>query len=172
MMEIYTENPKSYRTAIRRGKMSAPTRWLMEEGYLELEKTILDFGCGKGDDVRTLTEEGFDVTGYDLHHEPFKHYPTGDYDTVICNYVLNVSKDDHEMRAMIAEIYSFIKNGGEAFISVRRDILPKNYGQQRTGAWQRNVFPETFEHIGKYFELLHSHPSREIYRFKYDADLR
>lgn len=167
MHELYADNPMSYRTAIHRRKMSAPTRWLMEECYLDNESEILDFGCGKGDDVKALREEEFSVSGYDLHHDPFKQYPSKLYDIVICNYVLNVSKDDDEMRVMISEIFNLLKPNGCAYIAVRRDILPKNYGQQRTGAYQRNVYPENMHDYGKYFELIETHASRDIYRFKY-----
>ena len=142
-MEAFKHNPNAGRTAIRRNKMSTPTRMLMNDGSLgEVGKyAILDYGAGKGDDYFRLTELGYNVYAYDPHHEPFKQEPPHyDYNIVLCNYVLNVTRDDKEMEEIMFNAYARLKQGGVAYFTVRRDI--KKEGEQRTGAYQRNVHPD------------------------------
>lgn len=165
-MKSFKHNEHAGRTAIRRNKMSAPTRWLMEEGYLGepvYKKPILDFGCGKGDDVRGLKAEGYDVFGYDPNHEPFKQEPPHyNYNIVLCNYVLNVTMDDEEMKDVMFAAYARLKEGGVAYFTVRRDI--RKEGVQRTGAYQRLVYPEkitnecrSIEYKGNAYEIYAMH---------------
>lgn len=142
-MGAFKHNPHAGRTAIRRNKMSAPTRMLEKDGSLgETGKyMILDYGAGKGDDYWQLKKLGYNVTGYDPHHEPFKQAPPHfDYHIVLCNYVLNVTKDDDEMLDIMFQAYARLRQGGTAYFTVRRDI--KKEGEQRTGAYQRNVHPD------------------------------
>ena len=123
---------KSHLTAITRTKLSQPTRYLLDNNLLE--GRILDFGCGKGFDTDFLAEEGFDITGYDPYFRPEK--PTGQFNTIICNYVLNVL-GENEGNKVIEEIKSLLVHCGFAYITVRRDI--KREGYTKRGTFQRNV---------------------------------
>lgn len=157
-------NEHAGKTAIRRNKMSAPTKWLLKNGDLGREDywdsfAVLDYGAGKGDDVRELGKLGFNITGYDPNHEPFKQDPPHfNYDIVLCNYVLNVTRDDDEMKEIMMLAYSRVRQGGKVFFSVRRDI--KKEGKQRTGAYQRNVWPDN---ITKECKLIHTGNGFDIY---------
>ena len=73
-------------TAIRQTTLSAPTRYLLQHGMLK--GRILDFGCGFGFDADELKRQGYDIAGYDYYYRP--KYPEGKFDTILCNYVLNV----------------------------------------------------------------------------------
>ena len=143
--EAFKHNEHAGRTAIRRNKMSAPTTWLMEEGRLgepEDRLRILDYGAGQGDDYHRLRQEGFSVDAYDPHHHPFKQEPSHyNYDIVLCNYVLNVTRDNREMEEIMFNVYARLKRGGTAYFTVRRDRSLKE-GLQRTGAYQRMVYPD------------------------------
>ena len=75
-----------YLTAIRQTTLSAPTRYLLQHGMLK--GRILDFGCGFGFDADELKRQGYDIAGYDYYYRP--KYPEGKFDTILCNYVLNV----------------------------------------------------------------------------------
>ena len=75
-----------YLTAIKRMELSVPTRYLLQHDLLKGK--ILDFGCGFGFDTDDLKRQGFDIVGYDYYYRP--DYPEGKFDTIICNYVLNV----------------------------------------------------------------------------------
>ncbi len=83
-----------YRTAINRKELSQPMQALAKAGFLDGEFSILDYGCGKGDDVNELTAHGLDVSGWDPNY-----YPDGDLipsDIVNLGFVLNVIEDKQE----------------------------------------------------------------------------
>ena len=101
-----------HKTAIKRNALSLPMRHLNDKGLLK--GRVLDFGCGKGGDVERLGIEGFDP-----FHRPTM--PKGKFDTITCNYVLNVISDK-DGKKVLDEIRSKLKKNGKAYISVRRDI--------------------------------------------------
>lgn len=104
-------------TAKERDRISFPTNWLHRNRFLKGK--ILDFGCGLGKDVSELNKIGYSCAGYDKHFQP--KYPIETYDTIICNYVLNVLQaKDHQQ--VIMEISQLLKPGGKAFFAVRRDL--------------------------------------------------
>jgi ubiquinone/menaquinone biosynthesis C-methylase UbiE len=91
----------------------------------------LDFGCGRGDDVVHLRSNlavcsmmnGLPTPSttwecYDPHYFPRK--PVGLFDVVTCHYVLNTLPED-EWEGILTEIKSYLKKGGIAYITVRRD---------------------------------------------------
>ena len=125
----------SYRTAISRRSLSAPTKWLLDHDLIKGK--VLDFGCGRGGDADRLRfDHGFECGQYDPHYSPF--YPLdGQYDTIICNYVLNTVPEQEAtcILAKINHLYHFV--GGVAYITVRRDI--KKPGYTKIGTYQRNV---------------------------------
>jgi len=102
---------KAYKTAIQRKQVSVPARWLEKHGLLN--GRILDYGCGQGYDCTWL-----DCDGYDPYYQPAM--PDGLFDTVICNYVLNVIPEN-EWNDVINGILQKLKSGGVAYITVRND---------------------------------------------------
>jgi len=107
----------SARTAISRKTASKPTRLLEAKGLLR--GLIIDYGCGKGADVEYLKEKGYKVVGFDPNYRPtYSLLVPNTYDTVLCNYVLNVvpPKIRHEI---LKKIHLILKCGGKAFITVR-----------------------------------------------------
>ena len=73
---------KSYKTAIGRKQAAAPTRYLQSQKVLKGK--ALDYGCGKDPGVGMRFWDR-----YDPHFEPDGIKRDG-YDTIVCNYVLNV----------------------------------------------------------------------------------
>lgn len=66
--------------------------------------TILDYGCGRGDDVRLLRCLGYNAVGYDPYWQP--NYDILDqYDVVFCNYVINVIENPAEREEVLAECW-------------------------------------------------------------------
>lgn len=118
------------RTAISRKKPSLPTRTFIDRGVLK--GRILDYGCGKGADVRYLRGQGCDIVGYDPHHAPEgeKYLHDNTYDTVVCNYVLNVVSA-HTCKSIVADILRVLKPGGVAYITVRDDLKSDTSTQRR-----------------------------------------
>jgi DNA phosphorothioation-associated putative methyltransferase len=93
-----------------------------------VQGAILDYGCGRGDDVRALWNEGHDVIGYDPHVRDDPPYgclsqppvARGAYDLVLCTYVLNVVTRD--VRAgLVQDAWSYVKPGGTLIVTVRDD---------------------------------------------------
>ncbi len=111
------KNPNSHLTIKKRRWPSFPTKFLFSNGFIK-GKT-LDFGCGLGLDINYLKNKDIDITGYDPYYLP--EYPKVKFDTIICNYVLNVLLKDEQTNVLMA-ISELLKPEGKAYISVRRDI--------------------------------------------------
>ncbi|MFD7625402.1 DNA phosphorothioation-associated putative methyltransferase [Streptomyces sp. NPDC059851] len=84
------------RTAIARSRLSVPARQAFADGQLLSGRRILDFGCGRGDDVRALERLECQVTGWDPHFQPDSQRSPAD--VVLLTYVLNVIEDQVERR--------------------------------------------------------------------------
>ncbi|WP_373092654.1 methyltransferase domain-containing protein [Zhongshania sp.] len=124
------------RTAIRRKALSVPMRWLLKEKLLH--GSILDYGCGRGDDVRRLKDKRKFIVGYDPNHDSMDYWDMARYrfDTITCNYVLN-TVDEATGQRIINELRRLLHPQGTAYISVRRDI--KKEGMTSRNTYQRNV---------------------------------
>ena len=77
-----------HRTAISRSKLSRPLRLAAEAGLLDSGTTVMDYGCGRGDDVRHLAAAGYDAVGWDPVHRPSGEQRASD--VVNLGYVVNV----------------------------------------------------------------------------------
>ncbi|MCA9700452.1 MAG: DNA phosphorothioation-associated putative methyltransferase, partial [Myxococcales bacterium] len=80
-------------TAMRRTSWSRPIALALDHGLLE-GRSVLDYGCGHGDDFRSLRELGIDAVGWDP-----EHLPEGDRresEVVNLGFVLNVVEDQRE----------------------------------------------------------------------------
>ncbi|MFI8879504.1 DNA phosphorothioation-associated putative methyltransferase [Streptomyces sp. NPDC055243] len=85
-----------HQTAIGRVGLSLPARRALSDLKMEPGTEVLDYGCGRGGDVRALQHLGLDVTGWDP-----VHFPDGLRrlaDVVLLTYVLNVIEDSAERR--------------------------------------------------------------------------
>jgi len=69
--------------------------FLYTNGLVNPNTTILDYGCGQGDDVRALEAAGFNAVGWDPHFQPD---PSSLRKSRITNlgFVLNVIEDPAE----------------------------------------------------------------------------
>ena len=122
---------KAHLTAIKRKSLSLPCKYLVEENHFFTKGRVLDYGCGRGFDADSL---GADK--YDPHYFPTR--PTGKYNLIYCNYVLNVIADPAERLKVIEDIRSFLAPNSVAYISVRNDRQKLN-GNTKSGTWQGYV---------------------------------
>jgi DNA phosphorothioation-associated putative methyltransferase len=83
-----------HRAALRRTSLSLPATNAVADGLIHPGTTVLDYGCGHGDDVRRLQALGIPATGWDPHYAP--HPAPSPADVVLCSYVLNVIEDPAE----------------------------------------------------------------------------
>ena len=109
-------------TAKERTKLSFPSQWLLNKN--KLHGNILDFGCGFGFDTIDLKNKGLQIEGYDKFYKP--EYPAKKYDTIICNYVLNVLQPDEQPEVLMA-ISELLKPDGKAYFTVRRDLTYEGF---------------------------------------------
>ncbi len=154
---MLNSNIHSHRTAKERGKMSFPSRILLDENLIEGE--VLDFGCGFGKDVKELKEKGFDVEGYDPYYQP--KYPNKKFDTILCHYVLNVLQNQEQAKVLF-EVSRLLKFGGKAYFSVRRDITKPGFRTHfihKVQTYQTNVLLP--------FKSIFKNDNLEIYEYQH-----
>jgi DNA phosphorothioation-associated putative methyltransferase len=113
-MEIHT-----HRTAIKRKGPSRPLRDLLEYEPRILDGTVLDYGCGYGEDVRHLEMKSNEVIrGYDPHFDGAMPYAMK-FDTVLLIYVANVIPDKAERQRAIYNAWEKVAPGGFLFVASR-----------------------------------------------------
>jgi hypothetical protein len=115
------------KTAMGRKKPSLPMQELKKRGLLT--GRMLDYGAGRGFDA-----DHFGMEKYDPTYWPKR--PDHRFDTITCNYVLNVVPPEAEDE-ILADIEELLEPGGTAYITVRRDV--KGAGLTGSGTYQRWV---------------------------------
>jgi len=110
-------NPNSHLTVKQRNWPSFPTKQLWKRGLIQGK--VLDFGCGLGKDIKFLKENEVDAVGYDPYYA--STYPDEKFDTILCNYVLNVLLVEEQSQVLMA-VSELLKPSGRAYFAVRRDI--------------------------------------------------
>jgi SAM-dependent methyltransferase len=119
----------SDKTAIKRNKQSTPLRKLLHADLIR--GRVLDYGSGFGFDANSICAEA-----YDPSHGP-ANFPEGQFDTILCTYVLNVLPDARACGKVLKSINKLLKVKGLAFVTVRRDIQRARLGFK---GWQRPVY--------------------------------
>lgn len=79
----------------------------MDDGIIGTGTSVLDFGCGRGGDVRTLRNAGIVCSGWDP-----VYYPDGERksaDVVNLGYVINVIEDPQERAEVLREAWSLAR---------------------------------------------------------------
>jgi DNA phosphorothioation-associated putative methyltransferase len=59
-----------HRTALTRFGFSAPIQTLARFGFLDGIRTVFDYGCGRGDDLRGLIDNDIQAAGWDPYYAP------------------------------------------------------------------------------------------------------
>lgn len=94
-----------HRTAIARTDYSRPIRVALGDGLIGPNATLLDFGCGLGDDVRHLRLRGIAVSGWDPVHRP--EGDRGPAQIVNLGYVVNVIEDADERAKCLVNAWGY-----------------------------------------------------------------
>jgi DNA phosphorothioation-associated putative methyltransferase len=110
------------RTAIRRPDFSRPIRLALNEGLINKNTAIFDYGCGHGDDVRRLSNIGIDCTGWDPLHRPESIRRPAD--VVNLGYVINVIENVAERACVLREAWSLARK--LLIVSARLTVDAKN----------------------------------------------
>jgi len=83
-----------HKTAIARDKLSVPMLFLARHGFLDGSNSVMDYGCGRGDDAKELEAHGINVSAWDPNHKPDGEKSAADI--VNLGFVLNVIEDSQE----------------------------------------------------------------------------
>jgi DNA phosphorothioation-associated putative methyltransferase len=97
-----------HRTAIRRVELSRPMKLAMGHGLVSQESSILDYGCGRGDDVRMLRAMGYEASGWDPAHGGPQ--PDSPADIVNLGYVVNVIERPDERCAALRRAWELSRS--------------------------------------------------------------
>ena len=114
-----------HRTALVRYSLSSPMQMLWRTGFLDGKHTVLDYGCGRGDDVRALAGQGIEVTGWDPFFAPENEKRTAD--VVNLGFVLNVIEDPDERREALLGAWALT----EQVLAVAVLLRDSNYERYR-----------------------------------------
>ena len=85
-----------HRAAIKRNDLSRPVKIAISSSILRKENSFFDYGCGHGEDVKFLDNQGFSTNGWDPHYFPENDLKKAD--VVNLGYVLNVIENEQERR--------------------------------------------------------------------------
>ena len=93
-----------HKTAISRTDYSRPIKIALADGLMSPRATVLDFGCGRGDDVRHLRLGGVQANGWDpVHMTDGELAPA---EIVNIGYVINVIEDPEERSQCLERAWS------------------------------------------------------------------
>jgi DNA phosphorothioation-associated putative methyltransferase len=132
-------------TALSRNNLSAPVQALWRHGLISPERTFFDYGCGKGDDVRTLSANGIDASGWDPHFCPAAALRVAD--TVNLGFVINVIESLGERGEALRRAYSHA-NGVLAVAAMLASQQPPDGRMHGDGyLTSRNTFQKYFSQV-------------------------
>jgi len=103
----FNGNIERHKTAISRDKLSVPMFLIAQRGYLNGKYSILDYGCGRGDDLRELEFHNIDCMGWDPVHRPDIDIEANDI--VNLGFVINVIEDKGERIETLQRAFSYTK---------------------------------------------------------------
>ena len=97
--------------------MSRPIRLAFETRVIEQDDTVLDYGCGHGEDLRALEGNGIEAFGWDPVHIPEGELRAADI--VNLSYVINVIESPTERREVLRAAWGYARKA--LVVAVRTD---------------------------------------------------
>nr|WP_093027865.1 DNA phosphorothioation-associated putative methyltransferase [Thiocapsa roseopersicina] len=146
-----------HRTAMVRYGFSAPVQTLARHGFLDGRYRLFDYGCGRGDDVRGLRENGLTASGWDPYFA--SEEPIASADIVNLGFVINVIEDFDERLVALTRAWSLAERllvvsvmlanqndpRGERFrdgVMTQRGTFQRYYTQSEIKAYLEQVLDE------------------------------
>ena len=132
------------RTAIRRYRCSKPVSLAIADGLIAKGSSVLDYGCGRGADVRYLRSKKIRTQGWDPHYVPDERclQPA---DIVNLGYVLNVIERPDERAEALRSAFELAKKA--LVVAVRVDRALAASGAEEFGdgvVTARDTFQKVF----------------------------
>lgn len=131
-----------HRTALSRSGLSAPMQALARHGLLDKQYTYFDYGCGRGDDLKALRENGVAACGWDPHFAPGEPKLTGDI--VNLGFVVNVIEDFDERVNALRSAFSLARQLLVVSTMLYAGSLPPGRPFRDGYVTQRNTFQKYF----------------------------
>lgn len=124
---------RPHNTAMNRGEASPVARMIVRQSIVTPSDTrVLDYGCGRGEDVRFFEEHGMDASGWDPHDEfGFTDPPEGPYDLCTCTFVLNVLPTICRRMEVLKNMKNLTKKNGIIIITTRSPNSIEKNAQKR-----------------------------------------
>lgn len=97
-----------HKTAITRAELSRPIKRALDDGILNPDMSVFDYGCGLGDDLRLLAKRGIMGAGWDPVHRPDQECHRAP--VVNLGYVVNVIEDPAERREALRSAWDLTEN--------------------------------------------------------------
>lgn len=107
-----------HRTAIERSVLSKPAQLALRDGVIQPERTIFDYGCGRGGDVARLTALGLTCAGWDPVHRP--DGPLREADVILLSYVVNVIENPEERAQVLQSAWRLAR--GVLVVAARLEV--------------------------------------------------
>ena len=128
-----------HKTAIDRNQLSQPMQILARHDYLNGDWSILDYGCGKGDDLRELEAHGIDASGWDPAHN--EEGTLVNSDIVNLGFVLNVIEDRAERDETMRRAWAYADKLIVIAVMVAGESTINQFQQYKDGViTSRNTF--------------------------------
>jgi len=129
--ETNIDNIERHRTAIDRNQLSQPMQVLARHNYLNGDWSVLDYGSGKGDDLRELEAHGIDASGWDPAHNPEGLLVNSDI--VNLGFVLNVIEEKEERIDCLKRAYSYADKLLIASVMIAGDSVISQFTPYKDG---------------------------------------
>ena len=139
----YEGEVKRHLTAIDRSQLSRPLQILARHNYLSGEYSLLDYGCGKGDDIRELEAHGINCSGWDPVHNPEGELTPSDI--VNLGFVLNVIEDRGERDETLRRAFEYTQKVLVVSVMIAGDSVIGQFKQFKDGViTSRNTFQKYY----------------------------
>ncbi|MDJ0591791.1 MAG: DNA phosphorothioation-associated putative methyltransferase [Pleurocapsa sp. MO_226.B13] len=92
-----------HKAALKRSELSRPVRIALEADLFREGTGFFDYGCGHGEDVRSIAELGYQSSGWDPFYRPDAELQPADI--VNLGYVINVIEDIVERREALIKAW-------------------------------------------------------------------
>lgn len=134
-----------YKTAISRTELSRPIKLALADGLLTPDKSVFDYGCGLGDDLRLLAALGFQGMGWDPVHRPEQAVRRAP--VVNLGYVVNVIENPRERQEVLRRAWTLAEQ--VLIVSARLTLDGRALGDAQDYAdgllTRRRTFQKFFE---------------------------
>lgn len=140
--EVLDSTIQRHRTALSRSNLSAPLQALMRHGLLSVEQSYFDYGCGRGDDLRSLQISGYAASGWDPYYVPDgMRIPA---EIVNLGFVINVIEDFDERTAALRGAFDLAKSLLVVSVMLYGSTPPPGRPFRDGYRTQRNTFQKYF----------------------------